>query len=169
MSDIYMMADEVCIWLGQESSKSPLAMEIMIKYMDAISVFPDGGSGVAESGFDAYGACMQNVLENQKSELDALMELFRRPYWMRLWVRQEIYHASYFSILCGMDHYRCDAAQLRKQRWCFDELLDLLKEHVEQERKNGNPMYTSWEESNPNHPRYSDEELILDCVKNLFT
>jgi ankyrin repeat protein len=72
MAKIYAKASEVLIWLGTEAHGSGKAMEAINSGVDSIHQY-----------------------ESQ------VQSLFRRPYWDRLWVLQEVLMAQNILVLCG--------------------------------------------------------------------
>jgi len=72
MAVIYANAFEVLLWLGAEADGSGEAMEAI-----------NSGAG---------------SMRQYESEVQSL---FRRPYWNRLWILQEILMAQNISVICG--------------------------------------------------------------------
>jgi hypothetical protein len=72
MAMIYANAFEVLLWLGAEADGSGEAMEAI-----------NSGAG---------------SMRQYESEVQSL---FRRPYWNRLWILQEILMAQNISVICG--------------------------------------------------------------------
>ena len=72
MAKIYAKAFEVLIWLGTEAHGSGKAMEAINSGVDSIHQF-----------------------ESQ------VQSLFRRPYWNRLWILQEVLMGQNVLVLCG--------------------------------------------------------------------
>ena len=74
MGDIYRRALKVLVWLGQAEDYSDLAMDL-----------------VANMGHIDLGN-IPEVIEDRdtRKAWDALFQLFRRPWWTRSWVLQEI-------------------------------------------------------------------------------
>lgn len=85
MRQIYEKAESVMVWLGPASNSSSKAVDAI----HALSQVPDG----------EVDAWIQ--LESHKSDFDALVHLFERDYWGRLWVVQEILNAKVATIRCG--------------------------------------------------------------------
>lgn len=86
MGSIYAGAEEVVAWLGPEYENSNLAMDWMID-RSSLSFTSFGKSG-KESG-------------PASKDTAALLKLFSRPYWKRVWVVQEILLARNVIIMCG--------------------------------------------------------------------
>ena len=88
MGEIYKQAKSVVVWLGKEGDGSTEA----IKLIDRVAnISKDGGK------------LKQLIGDEKKPEFDALVALFERPYWNRLWVVQEILLPSSVDVYCGDD------------------------------------------------------------------
>jgi hypothetical protein len=74
MSYIYKQAKNLCVWLGEADVNSELAWELIENLVDST----DG----------AIAAIINDGA--RKNRLEALKALFRRPYWWRIWVIQEV-------------------------------------------------------------------------------
>ena len=74
MDKIYRQATSVAIWLGREADDSGRAIQLLMN-----SVVP---------------ATSEWTSRLEHRDLKALLSLFRRNYWSRLWVVQEEFHAS---------------------------------------------------------------------------
>ncbi|KAK0707444.1 heterokaryon incompatibility protein-domain-containing protein [Lasiosphaeris hirsuta] len=89
MAYIYKNATSVAIWLGPEEEDSQLAVRFLKLVAEA------AGQG-----------CMQTqeevaALIRDGSQVAALVSLFERPYWKRLWVVQEVLNAARIDVYCG--------------------------------------------------------------------
>ncbi|KAK8013011.1 hypothetical protein PG991_010386 [Apiospora marii] len=90
MRQICSQAETVMAWLGPESHGSNEAV-------DAIHAL----SQVPEEEVDAW-----IQLESHESDFDALVHLFERDYWSRVWVVQEILNAKDVTVRCGAKSVR---------------------------------------------------------------
>ena len=81
MDKIYRQATCVAIWLGREADDSGWATQLLKNSM-------------ARSKSE-----WTSLLKNR--DLKALHSLFRRHYWSRLWVVQEVFHAKSKMVYCG--------------------------------------------------------------------
>ena len=89
MRSIYQNAASVAVWLGLENHGSGGAVKFA---RDLNSVVRWGGSeSVREMVLD----------ESRRKELEALVVLFRRQYWWRIWVIQEVSVARSAVVYCG--------------------------------------------------------------------
>lgn len=86
MRPIYQRAEQVSVWLGEHSENSPLAWKLLKQLHGA----PD----------------LTTVIQNpdRLEEFDALKDLFRREYWWRIWVVQEVNSNENIVVYCGEDH-----------------------------------------------------------------
>ncbi|KAF5592114.1 heterokaryon incompatibility het-6 [Fusarium pseudocircinatum] len=89
MPFIYSNADSVAIWLGPEENDSTGA----VRFLDAIATTgePFGSSNISK--ILAAGA--------ENGDLLAVVSLFGREYWRRLWVVQEVFNAKRIMVYCG--------------------------------------------------------------------
>jgi hypothetical protein len=87
MTSIYSRAEFVAIWLGPEEDESALAIDLLQNVADQ--------AGSAEN--------VSSLISSRvgKPDLDALVSLFERDYWRRLWVVQEILNATSITVYCG--------------------------------------------------------------------
>jgi hypothetical protein len=81
MDKIYRQATSVAIWLGREADDSGRAIQLLMN-----SVVP---------------ATSEWTSRLEHRDLKALLSLFRRNYWSRLWVVQEVFHAKSKVVYCG--------------------------------------------------------------------
>jgi hypothetical protein len=87
MAHIYTKAKSIAIWLGPEADDSSLAIDFLIAMADKYS-FPDEVSSLI------------SVVVGRRG-LDAVVLLFEREYWRRLWVVQEVFNAKDITVYCG--------------------------------------------------------------------
>jgi hypothetical protein len=88
MRSIYQNASGVAVWLGLENHGSGRAMKFS-RDLNLVAM-RDGSDGVRRM-----------VDESQMEELHALVVLFRRQYWWRIWVIQEVSVANSAMVYCG--------------------------------------------------------------------
>ena len=89
MREIYENASEVIVWLGEESPSTNCAMD----FLDQASR--------QENPRDWF---LKSVVERGLTYQDqwkAIILLWRKPYWTRVWIIQEIGYASRLTITCG--------------------------------------------------------------------
>jgi Heterokaryon incompatibility protein (HET) len=91
MRRIYKTAHAVCIWLGEEADDSALALDVI----NQITRPPARGPGEASTAYP-------NVPDEERlRSWKALSALFRRPWWERAWIRQEVTLARSPTVQCG--------------------------------------------------------------------
>ena len=88
MRDIYEGAERVLIWLGEDTGDVSLAFEGIQRVS---SHFLEGGS-LSMTG-------LWEIINNQQS--NALEHLLKRPWFMRVWVIQEVACAHQVTIVSG--------------------------------------------------------------------
>ncbi|KAK0710171.1 heterokaryon incompatibility, partial [Lasiosphaeria miniovina] len=93
MHHVYQRASRVVIWLGRPSQDSDEAMTHVDILLQERTI----------GGFISRLACGDAAAEQQKPSimLQPFARLFGRPWWTRMWVLQEVYHASNAIVMCG--------------------------------------------------------------------
>lgn len=87
MTSIYKLAISVAIWLGPKEDQSDLAMALLeeiANHQDS----PDYIKGLIAN-------------EYMRHDFAAIVSLFERDYWKRLWVVQEVFNARDIVVYCG--------------------------------------------------------------------
>ncbi|TVY13033.1 Heterokaryon incompatibility protein 6, OR allele [Lachnellula arida] len=87
MRSIYKSAESVAVWLGLENRKSAEA----IQFARDLATCDEG----------AASALVRDPA--RKEHLEALVTLFRRQYWWRIWVIQEVSCGRSTMVYCGAD------------------------------------------------------------------
>ncbi|RYP76325.1 hypothetical protein DL769_003665 [Monosporascus sp. CRB-8-3] len=87
MTRIYSQASSVAVWLGPEKENSALAVDLLRR--------------VSSVGCDSKA--MKNLVEDEsiRHQFAALVALFGRDYFSRLWVVQEVLNAKSVTVYCG--------------------------------------------------------------------
>ncbi|RYP93271.1 hypothetical protein DL770_000646 [Monosporascus sp. CRB-9-2] len=87
MTRIYSQASSVAVWLGPEKDNSALAIDLLRR--------------VSTMGYDSKA--MKNLVEDEsiRHQFAALVALFERDYFSRLWVVQEVLNAKSVTVYCG--------------------------------------------------------------------
>jgi hypothetical protein len=88
MRDIYRSAELVVAWLGEEKDESDLAMDSIENWAKYLTV-----------PIEEVLEKMPNAFDNKAWE--AVQCLFKRTYWTRTWVVQEIVFSSEAWLMCG--------------------------------------------------------------------
>lgn len=120
MHEIYKAAQHVYVWTGKGCRLSERAMDFLSDFASS------------ESPLEAAPLSPSKSLLPSKSLFWPLYHLFRRPYWNRIWVVQEVLLARDATILCGD----------RAVPWSKAESLvsQLDRDHEFQKR---NPLWTA--------------------------
>jgi hypothetical protein len=84
MNEIYQQAHAVWVWLGPASHDSNLAMNVM----DEVSMFPEDMKGEHSRPIKWVNRVLYD--SSYTAHRLALCHFFRRSYWKRLWVVQEL-------------------------------------------------------------------------------
>lgn len=93
MRDIYVSALKVLVWLGPSTKGSHLAMDNIAPLDEATGVLP-------QSLFTKHR--MRTRLPGKDDPFwPALVDLYARPWYNRLWVQQEAILAKDIEVLCG--------------------------------------------------------------------
>lgn len=87
MTRIYKKAESVAIWLGPRSADSDLGMDLIEKVSDGAE-FPLEITKRTPAPFS-------------ERNFAAVVALFDREYWHRLWVVQEVFNAQTIEVHCG--------------------------------------------------------------------
>ncbi|KAJ4248603.1 hypothetical protein NW757_008251 [Fusarium falciforme] len=98
MPDIYSNAESVAIWLGPEEDDSSSAVDFLGQ-VAAQAKYPDKVSRLLTAGA-------------RNGDLAAVVSLFERDYWRRLWVVQEVFNAREIYVYCGTTKLSWDSYQL---------------------------------------------------------
>lgn len=91
MRRIYKKAHSVHVWLGEEADDSSLAIDILEK----LGKPPPNAPGEKEIVYPTLTE--EDIMRNW----DALRALFKRPWWQRVWIRQEIALHRTVQLWCG--------------------------------------------------------------------
>lgn len=87
MTSIYANAHDMAIWLGPESEESSLAVTLLHEIVSAQNSFVE----------------IRNIIKSPvwRPYFRALVALFNRDYWKRLWVVQEVINSRAITVHCG--------------------------------------------------------------------
>jgi hypothetical protein len=100
MRQIYRRADEVLCWLGTEDEETPLAFDLLERWADAIlSMSPSLEKWSRGKEMRQAVASIERPFDEQ--EWRAVKSLFRRAYWERIWIVQEVSLAHRSILICG--------------------------------------------------------------------
>lgn len=90
MTVIYRKAFTVALWLGPQFDDSHAAIDLLSEIVEA--------SRLEEPQLEV-NAIINN--KERKNHWRALVNLFEREYWSRLWTVQEIFNAKKVTVFCG--------------------------------------------------------------------
>ncbi|KAI0191333.1 HET-domain-containing protein [Astrocystis sublimbata] len=102
MGEIYQLAARVVAWLGPAEDDSSTAMARMDYIGSQITLDPSGQIVPADLSSDARIADHQSRLDFPDQDMRAVYHLICRPWFDRLWIRQEIFLANASAVIkCG--------------------------------------------------------------------
>ncbi|KAI0469780.1 hypothetical protein GGR56DRAFT_661885 [Xylariaceae sp. FL0804] len=129
MGAIYRAAARVVVWLGPEAEGSGRAVDLLAEMAALVRYDPNLGLEPAEAAPEelrSMSTSMAHIgarLPYGEADLTALYRLWCRPWFERLWVRQEILLASAAVVVCGgrvlpWETFRlgCTCAALKRPR-----------------------------------------------------
>lgn len=91
MRSIYFNASRVLAWLGVDSDDSDTALDMVAEL----------GRSTKDVNWHQTSISRDCPPQYTTGQWKSLMLLLRRPWFRRLWVRQEIYHANIAVVICG--------------------------------------------------------------------
>jgi hypothetical protein len=103
MREIYQNAEGVAVWLGGEYNASAEAINFARDVVACTSTTE-----------------VEDLLEDHEQELRALVTLFRRQYWWRIWVIQEVTCGRKVMVYCGDEAVEWDI---------LDVACEVFKDH----------------------------------------
>jgi len=127
MSSIYKKAEQVLVWLGGEQDGSRQAIDIIDRM---------GDEGMED--WTPRSLARPRDLEKWR----AVAKFLDRPYWRRVWIRQEVLLAPHIMILCGdktlnWSDITAAAAILLENQEAFDAIASMVSPHTSGYRKIG--------------------------------
>ncbi|KAK5086738.1 hypothetical protein LTR05_003906 [Lithohypha guttulata] len=105
MKTIYEEASSVVVWLGDEAESSGLAISTM-------RILDDERSRELTFKRSHPTACMLNLQKIYFAQL----AMYRRPYFRRTWVRQEVSSAKHIVVHCGKDIFSWNLLRRSEKR-----------------------------------------------------
>ncbi|KAK0649747.1 heterokaryon incompatibility protein-domain-containing protein [Cercophora newfieldiana] len=114
MPSIFASADSVAVWLGPEKDDSTQAIGLLC------DLASHGSPGLKLA--DAVSSSAT------RRALQAVVPLFQRDYWKRLWVVQEIFNAKDITVYCGPTKVSWDVYQ--DASMTFRSERHLLERHI---------------------------------------
>jgi hypothetical protein len=111
MTSIYTLAKSVAIWLGPKEDQSNLAISLLKEVASY------------EHSQDSMRALIADRAKRQG--FAAIVSLFERDYWKRLWIVQEVFNARDLVVHCGEQTVSWRVCKLAsKAFWNYKEHLD---------------------------------------------
>jgi Heterokaryon incompatibility protein (HET) len=102
MCEIYQRAKLVIAWIGEEDDDTEMALQLIRSW--AVAYQEHHHLHGSRSPLDDPAIC-QKVHENLVADRwDAIRRLYRKPYWTRIWVVQEVCVAEHVFFHCGEQH-----------------------------------------------------------------
>lgn len=144
MGDIYQLARQTTVWLGPEEYDSCLAIETLDDLASRITV--DWSTltclAIGENENDVALADLDKDLPFDQQQLTSVIRLLERPWFERLWIRQEVQLAKSAVVVCGFNSLHWDRFRdLCFRLWHGGYLGELLAEQIY-----GSCLYDSREE-----------------------
>ncbi|POS79977.1 hypothetical protein DHEL01_v201619 [Diaporthe helianthi] len=100
MTSIYRLAYRVVVWLGPASDSSSLAMSTIEHLGEQLEISHDGRFiSPAPRAVERRWFRPEADLPYDLRTWDAVMRLFERPYFTRVWVMQELYLSNHRTII----------------------------------------------------------------------
>lgn len=113
IGEIYEHADSIIVWLGQGSTQCSIAID----FLKLASILPSMSWDERKEGNDLHTDAMEHSDSERVRHIASLFDntsllknvqrciddLFRRPWFRRVWIRQEIAKALSVEIACGGD------------------------------------------------------------------
>lgn len=99
MADIYKKANYVYVWLGASNPRTEAVMTAIKSKFRLCYLARQGPDKGRKKGPGFVTVQDERVQEPLASP--ALQHFFSNPYWLRLWIVQEIMLARYIRIMCG--------------------------------------------------------------------
>jgi hypothetical protein len=136
MTRLYKQAQMVHVWLGEESEDSARAMQVIreLAYLPKSSEERDTWNYIPKPGQthrpDGPGRPMVKLptepapisAEEQLKNYEALINLFQRPWFSRVWIRQEVALPGSVKFHCGTE--TCDWTEMMRTADILAYLVD---------------------------------------------
>jgi hypothetical protein len=132
MRIIYSCASNVIIWLGEESVSNRHAMDLLCSASEQL----DPQTWISDR--------LKTTFHSDNTEWKALLSLFKKDYWSRVWIIQEIAVAKNLKIACGSMSCNWEVAVAAQNAWMNfrtvtntreqQETIDLMDDFTQFER-----------------------------------
>ncbi len=103
MGEIYSKATETIAWLGVDADDSGKALQLV----DVLAINPvkDGHNPLLDARDEALKWLKNDPISTKyEGHWTALLKLYQRSYWNRVWIIQEIVFAQNILVFCGSRH-----------------------------------------------------------------
>ena len=103
MREIYANAQNVHMWIGKSSPLSSMAFDTLKRF-----AAPDG----TQDGSMTF----RDILDTVRERKNAIQNLLERPYFVRVWIIQEVVVANNATVMCGSFSISYDDLYIAVQR-----------------------------------------------------
>jgi len=102
MRDVFARAERVLMWLGGDDGDAATALDLIDKAVNHLEM----GTTSLEAPENLKKPSLEQNLSREfpppeVPSWNAVVELFERPYFERVWILQEVYHAKSSVVLVG--------------------------------------------------------------------
>ena len=132
MKLIYSCASNVIIWLGEDSVSSRHAMDLLCSASEQV----DPHTWLSDS--------LKTTFKSDMTQWRALLSLFKRDYWTRVWIVQETAVAKSLEIVCGSLSCKWEVVVAAQHAWMSfravavsreqQDIIDSMEDFTEAER-----------------------------------
>lgn len=147
MGNIYSQAQRVIIWLGEEEQDGKFALQHIKRWNDIFG---------SEQIFDTMATELELDMLFDPKAWKAMALLFKRPWWRRIWVVQEVVLSRTASLQCGSEF--CDWNDFLRARTLWSSLDE--PQHSD---------LINWEERTMIHNCEYDISIIIAIVQQKNT
>ena len=102
---IHSLADRVVIWIGQQSNDSTPALSMLERFGEQVEYLVDGYYGDAPGAAEPDWWDPEVPLLYDEKIWSAIISLFKRPWYSRIWILQEVLLANQYTIVQCDDHF----------------------------------------------------------------
>jgi hypothetical protein len=171
MRDIYAIATAVEVWLGLADPDDPPAMELV---QNLGAVVSDPEEPLARGFYSDYEEQFLEQFENSTPQtIKAMAQLFKRPWWTRIWVVQELSLAKQTGAIvrCGQQTvpwlaFLVTAYAIESSWFILEEIISGAFPDYKLDAFNHGIRMAQCRRVNPLHPPYTLLELLnqhRDC------
>jgi hypothetical protein len=155
MGEIYSTASDVIAWLGLENDGSTRAIE----FQRLVHRSDEDSDDYVETLREGLAVAVGTELQSEAFE--SLAKFFRRPFWKRIWILQEVALAPQVTFKCGPEVLSLE--ELRAFRDFLSKVLSqaiYLRPKIEIRRMLGSLLIVSLVDMNP---RSLIDALLFTC------